>query len=247
MPIRPPPPAARPAFRGHQDPAWGAELALRARHRPLLKFLGVSAFMTLFFVAYFHLLRHPLRPPLVMPLTALDRAIPFEPRALAAYFSLWLYVGIAPGLMCRVREVLVYGLWAGALCLAGLACFYAVPTAVPPFDLGVAAAQHAGFALIQGMDAAGNACPSLHVATAAFTAVWLCRLLRVARAPRWLHAVNVVWLLLIVYSTLAIRQHVAIDVLAGALLAALFALPSLRWAPATLRPGAATGARDPGR
>ncbi len=203
----------------------------------MLKALGITAFMTLFFAAYFHLLRHPARPPLVMPLTALDRAIPFEPRALAAYFSLWIYVGIPPGLMLRVREALVYGLWAGALCLAGLACFYFVPTAVPAFEFGAEAAQHAGFALIQGLDAAGNACPSLHVATAAFTAVWVHRLLRVAAVPGWLQGLNLVWLAAIVYSTLAIRQHVVIDVVAGLLLAAVFALPSLRWAPATLRRG----------
>jgi hypothetical protein len=248
LPLRPPlPPAATPAERGAPQAAWRAELWLRFRHRLVLKTLGITAFMTLFFAAYFHLLRHPVRPPLVMPLTALDRAIAFEPRALAAYFSLWIYVGIPPGLMLRVREAVVYGVWAGALCLAGLACFYFVPTAVPPFEFGAEAAQHAGFALIQGIDAAGNACPSLHVATAAFTAVWIHRLLRVAAAPGWLHGLNLAWLLAIVYSTLAIRQHVAIDVGAGLLLAAVFALPSLRWAPATLRAGAELGPRHPDR
>jgi membrane-associated phospholipid phosphatase len=208
---------------------WAGDIGLRMRRHFLLKLLGVSAFMWIFFAAYFHLLRHPARPVTLMPLTALDRAIPFQPSALAAYVSLWLYVGIPPGLMLQLREAVVYGLWIGALCLVGLACFYIAPTAVPHLPLPIDLALHPGFALLQGVDAAGNACPSLHVATAAFSAVWIHQLLRTTRAPAACHLVNAVWLLLIVWSTLAIKQHVALDVLGGALLAALFGWASLRW------------------
>jgi membrane-associated phospholipid phosphatase len=188
--------------------------------------------MWLFFIAYFHLLRHPVRPPVVMPLTALDQAIGLQPGALAAYVSLWFYVGIAPGLMLTLRALVVYGLWIGALCLTGLASFYFWPTAVPLPVLAVDLAQHPGFALLQGVDTAGNACPSLHVATALFSALWVARLLREVSAPALLRALNWAWLALIVYSTLAIKQHVVIDVLAGAALGLVFAWPSLRWSPA---------------
>jgi membrane-associated phospholipid phosphatase len=192
-----------------------------------LKALGITAFMALFFVAYFHLLRHPARAVTVMPLTALDRAIPFQPAAYAAYVSLWFYVCLAPGLLRTRRELLAYALWAAGLCLAGLACFYFAPTAVPPrpADPG---AQYPALALLQGVDAAGNACPSLHVATALFSAIWIDRLLRGIAAPGALLWANCAWLTLIVYSTLAIRQHVAIDVVAGAALGAVFGWASLR-------------------
>ena len=211
--------------------SWRALLARRARHRFLLKFAGVSAFIWLFFLAYFELLRNPSGPVLVMPLTALDAAIPVQPAALLAYVSLWLYVGIPAGLMASVRQLVVYGLWAAVLCLLGLACFWAWPTAVPVQALPVDLASHPGFALLQGLDAAGNACPSLHVATAVFSAVWIARLLRGVAAPIWPQALNLLWLLLIVYSTLAIKQHVVLDVLAGTLLALAVAVPSLRWFP----------------
>jgi membrane-associated phospholipid phosphatase len=81
------------------------------------------------------------------------------------------------------------------------------------------------------VDAPGNALPSLHVATALFTALWIQRLLREIGAPADLRHLNWLWLALIVYSTLATKQHLALDVLAGGALGALFGRASLRWFP----------------
>lgn len=198
-----------------------------------LKLVGTSAGIWLFFIAYFHLLRHPAQPPMVMPLTALDHWIPFQPEALFAYLSLWFYVGLAPGLQRRLTELLVYGLWAGALCLAGLAVFYVWPTAVPALTIDVSGFP--GFAMLQGVDATGNAFPSMHVAIAMFTVLHLDNVLRNAGAPagwRWL---NLAWCAAIVWSTLAIRQHVALDVLGGSALGLAFGWASLRWRPLPLR------------
>jgi hypothetical protein len=208
--------------------AWATLLLLRVRRHWLLKMCGISAFMWAFFVAYFYLLRHPARPVTIMPLTAIDDAIGLQPAALVAYVSLWVYVGVAPGLLMTLRELLHFGLWVGGLCLTGLGMFYLWPTAVPPREVGPDLAQHPGFALLQGVDAAGNACPSLHVATALFNAIWVWRLLGRVGAPRGMHVFNTVWLLLIVYSTLAIKQHVLLDALAGAALGAAFGWASLR-------------------
>lgn len=200
-----------------------------------LKAVGISLFMWVFFVAYFHVLRNPAYPITQMPLTALDGAIPFQPGAVIAYVSLWLYVGLPPGLLLSLRQLIVYGLWVGSLCMAGLACFYFFPTAVPPLALDPDLARHPAFALLQGVDAAGNACPSLHVAAAMYSAIWIDRLLREMSAPSLLRALNAVWFVLIVHSTLATRQHVVLDVLAGAPLGILFALASLRWRPGGAR------------
>ena len=199
------------------------------RRHFLVKLVGTSAFTWLFFIGYFHLLRYPAYPVTMMPLTALDRLIPFQPATLFAYLSLWFYIGIAPGLQLTLRELLVYGLWTAALGLTGLAIFYAWPTAVPPLALDVSG--FAGFQMLQGVDAAGNACPSMHVAIAIFTAIRIEQLLREARAPLALRAFNIGWFALIAWSTLAIKQHVVTDVAAGALLGIAFALPSLRWRP----------------
>lgn len=206
-------------------PAWPGHLWRRVCRYLPLKFIGISAFMWLFFQGYFYTLRHPVHPVLVMPLTALDRWIPFQPEALFVYVSLWFYIGVPPGLMWRLREMVVYGLWAAALCLVGLACFYFWPTAVPARTMDTTGLP--GFALLQGVDAAGNACPSLHVATAMFSALWIVRMLRTVQAPPAMHVLNWAWFLAITWSTVAIRQHVVLDALAGAALGVVFAAVSL--------------------
>ena len=211
--------------------SWHASLARLKRHL-LLKIAGTAAFITLFFVGYFHVLRHPAHEVTLMPETALDRLVGFQPAALLPYVSLWLYVGIAPALLHGLRELVSYGCWVGALCLAGLTCFHFWPTAIPANLLDTT--QYPGFELIRGLDAAGNACPSLHVATAVFSAAWLDRLLRELDAGWPTRSANWGWFALIAWSTLAIKQHVALDVLAGLLLGLAFALPSLRLRPAGL-------------
>ena len=219
---------------------WTADIGERMRRYLWLKVTGVSVFTWIFFIGYFHLLRHPSSAVAEMPLTALDRLIPFQPQWLAAYVTLWLYVGVAPGLLLRFVDLAVYGLWAAALCGAGLACFYFWPTAVPPLRVDVS--HLAGFDLLQGVDAAGNACPSLHVAVAMFSAIWIEHLLRGARVPAALRLANAGWFVAITYSTLAIKQHVVLDALTGVLLGIPFALASLRW-----RPGGQPWRKAPGR
>lgn len=209
------------------SPAWKTELGYRMRYHFVLKTVGITAVTWLFFIAYFHLQQNPAYPVTLMPLTAVDQWIPLQPAALVAYLSLWVYVGIAPALQRTLAELVVYGLWIGAMCLTGLALFYFWPTAVPlrPQD----ASGFPGFELLHGVDLAGNACPSMHVAAALFTAIWVDHLLRITHSPVALRVVNATWVAAIAYSTLAVKQHVALDVAAGALLAVIFALPSLRW------------------
>lgn len=191
-----------------------------------IKACGATAFMLAFFAAYFHVLRHAAQASVMMPLTALDHWVAFQPMALLPYASLWVYVTIPPMLLNGLRQVVIYSLWIGALCVGGLGLFYLWPTAVPLLVLDVAV--YPAFAVLQGVDAAGNACPSLHVATAVFTAFWLDHLLRELEASSVMRWLNLAWVVLIVYSTLAIKQHVVLDVIAGGALALLFAWPSLR-------------------
>ncbi|HEX7437711.1 MAG TPA: phosphatase PAP2 family protein, partial [Caldimonas sp.] len=208
---------------------WAAALTVRMRRHLALKLVGTTAVIGLFFIAYLHLLHQPAYPVTVMPLTALDPLIPLQPQALFAYLSLWLYVGVGPGLQLNFRELVVYAAWIGVLCLTGLVIFYFWPTQVPPLALDVS--HFPGFAMLQGVDAAGNACPSMHVTIATFTVIRIEDVLRRVGAPAFLRIFNVVWFLAIALSTLAIKQHVVLDAAAGALLGIVFALPSLRWRP----------------
>jgi membrane-associated phospholipid phosphatase len=211
------------------DTSWLHNLLVRLRRYFLLKAFGTTVFITVFFVGYFHILRSTAHLAVTMPLTALDDLVGFQPAALYAYLTLWVYVGLPPAILYGLRELIAYGGWVGALCVTGLACFWFWPTAVPPYPVDVG--LYPSFRLLQGLDASGNACPSLHVATAAFSALWLDRLLAEIGAGWRPRTINWIWFAAIAWSTMATKQHVSLDVLAGGALGIAFALASLHWRP----------------
>lgn len=186
------------------------------------KSLGTTGFTVVFFSAYIFLLKHPSFPVTVIPPVWLDRLIGVEPLALPLYLSLWLYLSLPVMRMTSRPLVVEYGLWIGALCLAGLTMFYFWPTAVPPAQVDWA--RYPEMALLKGVDAAGNACPSLHVATALFACFWLDRQLGASGIGRRIRILNLLWCAGIVYSTMATKQHMALDVAGGIALALVFAL-----------------------
>ena len=208
-----------------QTPWYRQAAAVIPRHI-VLKSVGTMLFISLFFGAYFYLLKAPAYPTTVMPITLLDRLIGFQPLALPLYLSLWVYVSLPPTLLATRRALYAYGLAMALTCLAALMVFYFWPTAVPTADIDWA--EYPDVAFLKSMDAAGNACPSLHVATAIFSGIWLQHLLRRFGAPLWLLGFNGLWCIGIVYSAMATRQHVAVDVLAGLVLGVLAAWLSLR-------------------
>ena len=202
---------------------------MRARRSFVLTTIGTTVFIGLFFAGYFYVQRHPAYTPLMMPVTPLDLMIPFQPYALLAYVSLWIYVGAGPGLQRTFADIAVYSLWMAGLCITGLAIFYFWPTQTPPLNMDPSGLS--AFTVLHRLDKTGNACPSMHVAVAIFTVGRVDEVLRSTRSPVWLRLVNAAWFVVIVYSTLAVKQHVALDDAAGALLGLAFLVPSLRWRP----------------
>ncbi len=213
-----------------QSGAWGLwrRVGRLLRTHFWLKSVGTTVIMTAFFIAYFHLLRHPVRPVTTMPLTAVDRWIGFQPWALPLYLSLWVYVCTPAMLMDSRRELVRFGAGISGVCLVGLGIFYVWPTQVPSMEAYYAV--HPGFDVLRGIDAAGNACPSLHVASAVFAALWLDRVLPRLGLDRRANTLSWIWCSLIVYSTMAVKQHVLIDVACGAALGACGALLARRFA-----------------
>lgn len=209
-----------------QQRPWYRQAAAAIPRHVGLKSIGTTLFISVFFGAYFYLLKEPAYPVTVMPLTRLDRLIGFEPRAMPLYVSLWVYVSLPPALLATRRALHAYGAAMAGTCLAGLLVFYVWPTAVPAADIDWV--RYPGVDFLKNLDAAGNACPSLHVATALLSGVWLHHLLRRFAGPPWILLCNGMWCIGIIYSTLATRQHVVMDVLAGLLLGVLGAGLSLR-------------------
>ena len=208
-----------------QETPWFRQAAAVIPKHLVLKSVGTTVFISVFFLIYFHVLRHPAYAPTVIPVIWLDRLISFEPRALPLYLSLWLYVGGVPAFFATRTELYRYGLAMALMCAAGLSIFYVWPTGIPAPDIDWTQYPDMGF--LKNLDASGNACPSLHVATAFVSAVWFHHLLRRFGGPLWIFMLSWSWCIGIIYSTLAIRQHVVIDVGAGLLLGGLAAWLSL--------------------
>ena len=197
------------------------------------KFLGTSAFMAIFFWAYLFLLKNPAFPVTTIPLTVVDQWVGFSPLALIPYLSLWIYCSLPVMLMPTRARLLGFGFWIGVMCLFALSIFYYFPNAVPPANIDWA--QYPGVAFLKEVDAAGNACPSLHVAAAVYSSFWLYWLMLEVRLGWRPQVLQVLWGLAIVYSTMATKQHVSLDVLAGTVLGTVFSW-SARWFDRKLRP-----------
>jgi len=171
-------------------------ISARLRALPLLKTVGITAFMCAFFAGYFATLNHPVFRVRTMPATAADRWLGYQPWTVSLYCTLWVYV------------LMHYGAVAAALAVTGLGIFLVWPTKV--------VSQGTGF--LKTVDLGGNACPSLHAAFAVFSAICIGRLLRGLGLPAFALVLNWLWCAAILYSTLATKQHVLLDLIAGAAL-----------------------------
>jgi membrane-associated phospholipid phosphatase len=213
-------------LKSSQPRPWYRQIAAVLTQHGVLKGIGTPLFIGLFFGAYFYVLKSPAYPTTEMPITWLDRMIGFQPWTMPLYVSLWVYVSLPPALFATRRELYRYAVAMAGTCLTGLFVFYFWPTAVPAANIDWA--RYPGVDFLKNVDAAGNAFPSLHVATAFFSGIWLGHLLRRFGAPLWILMFNWMWCIGIIYSTLATRQHVVVDVWGGLMLGGLAAWLSLR-------------------
>lgn len=206
---------------------WKHQLRARLHTLWMLKMFSTMGGIALFFYAYFWVMRHPLSAVTVMPATRLDDLVAFSPQSFLLYVSLWVYVALGSALLKDARELAAWGVASFVMIMVGLGVFLALPTKVP--DPAIDWSLYPSLQFLKTVDVSGNACPSLHAAFAVFTAVVLHNALTANRAPRALLAFNLMWGLGIVYSTVATRQHVVLDVLAGSVLAAAGAVAYLQF------------------
>jgi membrane-associated phospholipid phosphatase len=210
---------------------WRSDIWQRFVYLWWLKGLLSTAFIYAFFMLYFYLLRHPAYLVMTVPTTWVDEWVTFSPRWLWIYLSLWVYVCLPVALLRNFLEVRQFLIGMVALLTVGLVAFYIWPTRI---GVSVAAdGSSDAYTLLKKLDTSGNSCPSLHVATAVFAAIWLRDLCQRIGAPKWLNMFSLLWCAAIVYSTMAIKQHVLLDVLGGLILAVACAWP---WRLARLKP-----------
>lgn len=188
--------------------------------------LTTAGAIAVFFYAYFWVMRHPLSAVTVMPVTWVDELIGFQPLSFPLYAFLWVYISLGAALAKDLRELAALGMASLAMSLVGLAVFMFLPTRVP--DFGIDWSLYPTMQFLKNVDATGNAFPSLHAAFCVFAAVVLHAQLKAIGAAHWLRAGNLLVGVGILYSTMATRQHVALDAVAGAVLGAAASLVYLR-------------------
>jgi hypothetical protein len=160
---------------------------------------------------------HPLRTPVPLPRNALDMALGWHAWTIWPYWALLLSgpllaVGISD------RRLLAATLRAYATALAlNLLIWSAWPTRLPraPLPSDLDAPTAAAWRLLFGLDAPNNCFPSGHVTIPLVIAAGFCA--QHPRAARW------VWpmLLALLPSVVTTGQHYSVDVLGGAITAAL--------------------------
>jgi hypothetical protein len=187
-------------------------------HTSLKVWLSVG--LTVFFCAcYFSLQNVVFLPVRAFPLTRLDNAIPFNPRWVWAYQSVYLLLALVPWALSARDDLVRYARGFLLMSCAGFACFALFPVAGPRPALVPAGGM---FGWLVWYDKPTNVFPSLHVALASYSVLFAVRGSRGSlhkTMQRLLSIAGTVWLVAIAYAAVATKQHYAIDIPAGGVLA----------------------------
>jgi membrane-associated phospholipid phosphatase len=174
--------------------------------------IGVSV---VFWSGYLYLSRHAFFSLHELPLTPLDTWAGYHPHPWAwIYESIFLLTGIIPWLVVTRNQMQRYLTGFALLALTSFAIFAVFPVASPrPLH-----SEPTPFLLfITHVDGPFNAFPSLHAGCLIYNLCLAYRLFKNPVHPLIPPALGV-WALMILFGTLATKQHYALDLVAGAVL-----------------------------
>ena len=154
-----------------------------------------------------------------IPVTAIDRLTPFDPWWVYPYLSMYVMILIPPVLATTGEQLRRYAIGMAAMFLAAAVCFFLYPVAYdrPPFPAGAGPL----YRLVVSMDQPINCIPSLHAGMTVYALFFAARIFTdlAAKLRRLLLTIGWLWTGMILYGTLATKQHYFLDLPAGALLA----------------------------
>jgi membrane-associated phospholipid phosphatase len=212
MLVETPPPTAFP-LREPPTSGWPA-LVAAVRTLGRQKFLLAVVLNLLVAVPYYTVQRVVFFTPVMLEPGPVEHAIGFDGRAAVLYLSIFLLIPLAPLVMTTPRQLWVYARDVALIGLVSNAIFVFWPTGVARPESAV---PNPLYALIVGADRPLNACPSVHASLTVYSALCCGQLLRGRRL--WALAAWT-WAVAILYATLLLQQHVLVDLVAGAALAA---------------------------
>jgi membrane-associated phospholipid phosphatase len=205
-------------------------LPARVRAQWRFKAALAVAIGALFTAAYLLIGHFPVAPVRHLPLTWLDRAIGFHPYAWVwIYQSVYVPINLIPWLADRRDDLRRYVAGFLLLTLVSFAVFVAWPIRAPKPPVENPRGM---YWLLQQYDAPYNSLPSLHAALLVYTLAFGRRIVG-DETPRRLKLICVAWAGLILYGTLATKEHYAVDIVAGV----AFGLVADRWAWRAARRG----------
>ncbi|HEY7402690.1 MAG TPA: fatty acid desaturase [Candidatus Angelobacter sp.] len=172
------------------------------------RILFLSGLGLLVSVPYFWLEHHTFFSVHVVQPGAVDRFLPFVPFAVWIYISLYIQLSLPLLLGCdavRLRRMIFGFAW---ISIVSNLIFLFWPTAIPASS---SVASNLPLRLVQLADTSGNALPSLHASLAIYCALCSAALLKSKRlrVSLW------IWTILILASTLLIKRHQLVDIIAG--------------------------------
>jgi len=193
-----------------------ATLPVRIRAQWRLKVLLSVAVSVLFCVPYMLIGHHPLMPAHTLPLNWLDRAIGFHPLEWVwIYQSVYVPINVIPWLSERREDLRRYVIGFVTLSLISFTVFILYPIRGPKPQIPTPAGMY--WLLLQ-YDAPFNSLPSLHAGLLIYTLAYGKRIFG-NQIPSPLASLCMIWAGLILYGTLATKEHYAIDIVTGAALA----------------------------
>ena len=205
-----------------------ASLPLWVRFQMLwrLKLTLTVVVMALFWGVYLTLSRHAIMPVHELPLTWLDRWAGFRPEPWAwIYETVFVLIAAVPWLSTAREQLHRYVLGFALLSSISFLVFIAFPVASPrPLQVR----EHAFLWFLTQVDGPLNAFPSLHAGTLVYT-LSVARRMFERQCPPLVWLLLGVWSLLILFATLATKQHYAVDLAAGAVLGLLADQVAWRW------------------
>lgn len=139
----------------------------------------------------------------------LDRMIPFNPYSIIPYFSLYILIPLA-FFKCQPKKIITLTNGFCLISLMATSIYFIFPTTINR----VGVVENSGFlyifiGLFYQIDTSFNCFPSQHCALAI-----LCTACLMA-TDKLINSMYFLWCLLILWSTVAVRQHLAIDLIGG--------------------------------
>lgn len=187
-------------------------LVSRVQSELVLKLILMVGLNLWVYLPYLFLQRHHFFSVTNMPLCSFDRMIPFSGQAVWLYLSIYLLMPVGPFLMVQRNQLIRYAAGIVFISLLANIIFIFLPTSCPrPVVLEANAAYQA----LTSIDNSFHAFPSLHAAFAVYSALCGGLVLREMSDNIFWPVGLWLWATLILYATLATKQHVLVDIMAG--------------------------------